>query len=148
LHYFPPLENSWLPLERSTISPSPVTNLSDVHDYRLFWRSTPWTNSFTLTDTTKITFRTSARCSPNQINKKVMKNDFFGSHETSWNFWKLFFGILENAIFLRILEIHDYGRFCIICFQSSSGVPKLGYMYPQGYICLSEGVHSKVGNRR
>jgi len=24
---------------------------------------------------------------------------------------------------------------------SSTGVPNLGYMYPWGYICLSEGVH-------
>jgi len=25
-----------------------------------------------------------------------------------------------------------------------TGVPNLGYMYPQGYICLSEGVHLKL----
>jgi len=24
------------------------------------------------------------------------------------------------------------------------GVPKLGYMYPSGYICLSEGVHLRL----
>jgi len=28
--------------------------------------------------------------------------------------------------------------------QSSSVVPNLGYMYPQGYICLSEGVHLRL----
>jgi len=27
---------------------------------------------------------------------------------------------------------------------SKSGVPNLGYMYPQGYICLSEGVHLRL----
>jgi len=26
----------------------------------------------------------------------------------------------------------------------SSGVPNLGYMYPWGYICLSEGVHLRL----
>jgi len=26
---------------------------------------------------------------------------------------------------------------------SKPGVPDLGYMYPQGYICRSEGVHSR-----
>jgi len=26
----------------------------------------------------------------------------------------------------------------------SSGVPNLGYIYPQGYICLSEGVYLKL----
>jgi len=25
-----------------------------------------------------------------------------------------------------------------------AGVPNLGYMYPQGYICLSEGVHLRL----
>jgi len=27
---------------------------------------------------------------------------------------------------------------------SSSGDPNLGYMYPQGYICLFEGVHLRL----
>jgi len=27
---------------------------------------------------------------------------------------------------------------------TSPGVPNLGYMYPQGYICLSEGVHLRL----
>jgi len=27
---------------------------------------------------------------------------------------------------------------------SRAGVPNLGYMYPQGYICLSEGVHLRL----
>jgi len=31
---------------------------------------------------------------------------------------------------------------------ANPGVPNLGYMYPQGYICLSEGVRVKVSNRR
>jgi len=29
-------------------------------------------------------------------------------------------------------------------YSSSSGVPNLGYMYPQGYICLFEGVHLRL----
>jgi len=28
--------------------------------------------------------------------------------------------------------------------RSNTGVPNLGYMYPQGYICLSEGVHLRL----
>jgi len=28
--------------------------------------------------------------------------------------------------------------------QFSTGVPNLGYMYRQGYICLSEGVHLRL----
>jgi len=28
--------------------------------------------------------------------------------------------------------------------KSKSEVPNMGYMYPQGYICLSEGVHLKL----
>jgi len=27
---------------------------------------------------------------------------------------------------------------------SKAGVPNLGYMYPQGYICLSKGVHLRL----
>jgi len=30
------------------------------------------------------------------------------------------------------------------CYSSSTGVPNLGYMYPWGYICLSEGVHLRL----
>jgi len=32
----------------------------------------------------------------------------------------------------------------VLAPQSTPGVPKLGYMYPSGYICLSEGVHLKL----
>jgi len=28
--------------------------------------------------------------------------------------------------------------------MSTAGVPNLGYMYPQGYICLFEGVHLRL----
>jgi len=28
--------------------------------------------------------------------------------------------------------------------HSRAGVPNLGYMYPWGYICLSEGVHLRL----
>ena len=33
---------------------------------------------------------------------------------------------------------------CNFTRSSMSGVPNLGYMYPQGYICLSEGVHLRL----
>jgi len=28
--------------------------------------------------------------------------------------------------------------------SSKAGVPNLGYMHPQGYICLSEGIHLRL----
>jgi len=43
-----------------------------------------------------------------------------------------------------------YGRFGLRRFGIApvrAGVPKLGYMYPQGYICLSEGVHLRLAIR-
>jgi len=38
------------------------------------------------------------------------------------------------------------GIWVIVCIQkpSNPAVPNLGYMYPQGYICLSEVVHLRL----
>jgi len=34
--------------------------------------------------------------------------------------------------------------YCSTSPWSRAGVPNLGYMYPQGYICISEGVHLRL----
>jgi len=36
------------------------------------------------------------------------------------------------------------GRPQVVHRCTRAGVPNLGYMYPQGYICLSEGVHLRL----
>jgi len=45
--------------------------------------------------------------------------------------------VIEDSLNLLFL-------YCSYCWWSSAGVPNLGYMYLQGYICLSEGVHLRL----
>jgi len=40
------------------------------------------------------------------------------------------------------------GRPQVVHRCTRAGVPNLGYMYPQGYICLSEGVHLRLAKIR
>jgi len=42
-----------------------------------------------------------------------------------------------NQTFFKTLHVQKL-------LESRSGVPNLGYMYTQGYICLSEGVHLRL----
>ena len=46
----------------------------------------------------------------------------------------------RGARFCKVPKSHSMSA--EICFNS--GVPNQEYMYPQGYICLSEGVHLRL----
>jgi len=53
--------------------------------------------------------------------------------------WKNSATTLQTCRFF-VSEAHFRGLFLFAC-SSSTGVPELGYMYPEWYICLCEGVH-------
>ena len=45
---------------------------------------------------------------------------------------------------LSVCETYLCWKICRSSLQSNPEAPNLGYIYPQGYICLSEGVHLRL----